>query len=63
MIDTVFKMKINDKEFEFTEEEAQKLYAKLKSIFEESSPQNVPIPIYVPYNPFEWWRKQPIVTC
>jgi hypothetical protein len=62
MIDTVFKMKLTDKEFELTEEEARELYAKLKSIFEEPYPQNVPVPIYVPYNPFEWW-KQPVVTC
>jgi hypothetical protein len=63
MIDIVFKMKLMDKEFELTKEEARKLYVDLKSIFEEFYPQNVPVPIYVPYNPFEWWQKQPIVTC
>jgi hypothetical protein len=55
MIDTTYKIKINDKYFELTREEALTLYVDLKSIFDlESHQRNFPLQYYVTHDP--WYR-------
>lgn len=69
---TTLTVKIGDKEYSFSLDEAEQLYDKLKQVFGENVPNSVPVQPYnpwVPYGPvkmpneippcYPWWEYRP----